>query len=164
MFGFDCTAACVDGRAVDGVDAEQVDGEAGSDDIADGIDGAHFVEVDFFEGRAVNGGFGFGEGAEDAFGGGFHGFGEGGGGDQVDDVVEVPVFVLFFEGDFKFGGGDATAVDAVPGEGGSGSEAVEGGGKGDGVGSGIGEGSDEHIAGEAGEGVDVADGSEGGHV
>ncbi len=68
VLGVDGAAAGVDGRAVDGFDSEQVEREADADDVADGIDRAHFVEVHLFDIDAVDGGFGFAQHPEDALG------------------------------------------------------------------------------------------------
>ena len=81
----DGAAAHVDGRTMDGFDAEQIEGEADADDVADGIDRAHFVEMHLFDIDAVDGGFGFAQHAEDALGFGFYGSGEIGGMDHLQD-------------------------------------------------------------------------------
>ena len=60
MLGHDSAAAYVDGGGADFIDVQQVEGDAGSDDIGDGIRSADFVEMDLFYGYAVNFGFGFG--------------------------------------------------------------------------------------------------------
>ena len=59
MFGLDRAAADVDGGDVNFVDVEQIERHAGADDIGDGIDRADFVEVNFFDGDAVDARFGF---------------------------------------------------------------------------------------------------------
>ncbi len=74
MFGVDGATADVNGRAVNPVDAEQVEGEADADDIADGIDRADFVKMHLFDIDAVDSGFGFAENLEDALGIGFDGW------------------------------------------------------------------------------------------
>ena len=79
-------AADVDGGAVDFVDVEEIEGYAGAYDIGDGIGCAYFVEVHFFDGDAVDLGFGFGQALED--GGGVL-FGAGGDFRVVDDLENV---------------------------------------------------------------------------
>ncbi len=58
MFGFHCPAADVYRRTVHRPDVEQVQADAGADDVADGIHRAHFVEMDLFDRNVVNFGFG----------------------------------------------------------------------------------------------------------
>ena len=58
VFGVDGAAADVDGRGMDFADVEEVERYAGAYDVGDGIDGSDFVEVDFFDGNAVDAGFG----------------------------------------------------------------------------------------------------------
>ena len=60
MLGHDGAAADVDGGGVDFVHVQKVQGDAGSDDIGNGIGCAYFVEMHFFDGDAVDFGFGFG--------------------------------------------------------------------------------------------------------
>ena len=45
-------------RGVDFADVEQIQRHAGAYDIGDGIHRAYFVEVNFFDGHAVDAGFG----------------------------------------------------------------------------------------------------------
>ena len=54
VLGLDGAAADVDGGAADFVDVEQIERDAGADDIGDGIGRADFVEVDFFDRDAVD--------------------------------------------------------------------------------------------------------------
>ena len=61
MFCFDCVAADVDARTVHFGDVERIERHAGTDDVANGIDGSNFVEVNFFDGDIVDLGFGLGE-------------------------------------------------------------------------------------------------------
>ena len=60
VFSFDGSAAYVDARTVDFGNTERVKSDARADDVADGIDGAHFVEVDFLNGDVMRFGLGFG--------------------------------------------------------------------------------------------------------
>ena len=107
VFGFDGAAADVDAGAVDLGNVEGIECDAGADDVADGIDGADFVEVDFFDGNVVGFSFGFGEALKDCEGVGFGFGGELAGVDDFFDVREVAVLFLLGEIDAEFGGGDA---------------------------------------------------------
>ena len=57
MRHFHRAAADVERRAAEFVDAQGVETEARADDVHDRVDGADFVEMDFFERRIVNIGF-----------------------------------------------------------------------------------------------------------
>ncbi len=89
--GLDCTATDVDRRADDAADAEKLEGQAGAHDIGDGIGGAHFVKVDFFDGYLVDGGFRLAELLEYREGICLGKFGEVGLLDDFDDVREMAV-------------------------------------------------------------------------
>src|SRR5262249_23684995 len=138
---------------------ELIEREGDTDDVADGIDGADFVEVHLFNIDAVDGGFGFAQRLEDAFGGGFGAVGRSArihGANHFDDAAEVAVLLRLIDGDGEFGGGDAAALHARPGDGRARRKGFERAGDGGLVGSGIGQSADQHIAGQAGEGVNVA--------
>ena len=57
--------------------SEQIQRDAGAHDIGDGIGRADFVEVNFFDGHAVDLRFGFAQALEDGGGVGFDAGGEG---------------------------------------------------------------------------------------
>ena len=63
----------------------------------------------------------------------------------------------FVYADVEFEGGDAAALDAIPGGGGTDGEGFEGARDGVAIGACVGEGCYEHVSGESGEGVDVTD-------
>ncbi len=65
-------AADVKSRAGEGFDSENLEANAGADDVNDGVYGADFMEVDFFEWDVVDGGFGFAEFRENGSGADFH--------------------------------------------------------------------------------------------
>src|SRR6266702_6885764 len=194
------------------VDGEGVDAGGGCDDVDDGVYGAYFVEVDFFDGDVVDFGFACAEEFEGVDGGLFDGGGEGCGVDQVADYCEgaaVGVLVLRLVGmgmivrmivcvagfvlvlgfgvvlvgvgllmvrrvvlggrdlgffgelcafiDVNLCGGDSAAVYLFYLEGGV---EVQGGGglvQDGGIEAGVDEGSEEHVAADAGEAVEVGD-------
>jgi hypothetical protein len=114
VLGVHGAAAHIDGRAVDLVDAEQIEGEARADDVADGIDRADFVEVHLFYGDAVDGGFRLAEDAEDALGVGLDRVGQIGGVNHFQDAAQVPVLLRLSDRYAKFSGAHAPALDAFP--------------------------------------------------
>ena len=61
MLGHDGAAADVDGGGADFVDVQQVECDAGSYNVGDGIRRTDFVEMDLLYGYAVDFGFGFGQ-------------------------------------------------------------------------------------------------------
>jgi hypothetical protein len=61
VFGFDRAAPDVNARAVNFRDVQRIECDARADDVADGIDRADFVEVDFVNGHVVRLRFGCGE-------------------------------------------------------------------------------------------------------
>ncbi len=73
----------------------------------------------------------------------------------------MPVLLRLVDGDAEFGCGEASTMNVFPADGGSGCEAGEGDRDGFAGGAGVGEGSYQHVAGEAGKGVYVAE--RGGH-
>ena len=70
VLGLHCSAADVDGGRMDFGDVQEIEGDAGSHDIGDGIDRADFVKVNFFDGHAMDTGFGFAQSKEDGGRGG----------------------------------------------------------------------------------------------
>jgi hypothetical protein len=77
--------------------AEEVEGDAGADDVDDGIDGTDFVELDAFGWDTVDASFGDGDALEDGEGAGADPLGEGTGLDQVTDggvIASVGVTVI----------------------------------------------------------------------
>jgi hypothetical protein len=58
-------AAYVESRAGEFLDAQDLEADAGPDDVYDGIDRADFVEMDLFKRDVVHPGFGFAELLED---------------------------------------------------------------------------------------------------
>ena len=101
------------------MDAEEVEGEAGADDVGDGIGRADFVEMDLLDGDLVDFGFGLGELLEYGEGVGLGALREVSLLDDLDDVREVAVGVLMLDGDVEFGGADAAAFDFLEGDGGA---------------------------------------------
>ena len=102
---------------VDRFDFEEFEAHDSADDIDDGIYCAHFVEVDRFNGGAVDFCFGFGEFLKDARG--FF-FCRGRYRAAVDDfkyVFQVPVDVAFPGVDVYFGAGNTVFFHATLGEG-----------------------------------------------
>ena len=59
MLALDGAAADVEGRGEPAIDAENLCSGGGADDVDDGVDRADLVEVDFFDGDGMDGGFGF---------------------------------------------------------------------------------------------------------
>ncbi len=84
----DHAATDVERGGVPAVDVERVDSGAGGNDIDDGIDGADFVEVDFFDVDVMDFGFGGAEEFEGVDGGLLDGSGEAGGLDEGADGGE----------------------------------------------------------------------------
>ena len=54
MFSMDCAAPDIDRGAADLVNSQNIEGNAGGNDVADGIHGADLVEMDSFE-KAASG-------------------------------------------------------------------------------------------------------------
>lgn len=68
MLGLDAAGTDIEGGAGKFGDAEKVETDGGADDVDDGVDGADFVEMNFFDGNVVDFGFGFAEAAKDLAG------------------------------------------------------------------------------------------------
>ena len=77
--------------------------------------------------------------------------------DHFQDSAQMAMLRRFGFADPELEGADAAALDAVPLNGGADGEGFEGAGNGLTVGAGVGQGGGEHVAREAGEGVDVTD-------
>ena len=142
---------------MDVANAEQVQCEADTDDVANGIERTDFMEVNFFDIDTVYRSLGFGEGAEDALHGVFHFTGQGGSGNHFENAGEMAVFLLSGRGHLEFSGLNTAAIHAGPGDGGVGGK----GGKRFRDGSlgraGVSEGTNQHVAGNTGKGVNVAE-------
>jgi hypothetical protein len=158
MFGIHGAAADVDGRAVDLFDSKQIEREADADDVADGIDCADFVKMDLLDVDAVNCRFRFSKGAEYALGVCFHSLGDVDRVDHLKDAAEVPVSGRFGGHDKKFHRADAAALHTVPSNSRAEGQRVQSARDRVAVRSGIGEGADQHVSGESGERIDIADG------
>ena len=109
MLGLNCAAANVDRGRMDFGDVKKIECDAGSDDIGNGIDRADFVEVNFFDGDAVDAGFGFAQPEENG-GGGLRAGAEGRAGDHRRGCARGgDALRLVADMDAKFRCGDAAA-------------------------------------------------------
>ncbi len=97
-------------------DAESGKTDAGADDVDDGIDGADLVEMNFFEGDVVYGGFGFAEFAEDGGGAGFYVCVKRRFFDDGENCGEGAVRLRVFGSDDGVGGGHAVFPNFFGGE------------------------------------------------
>jgi len=68
MLTVDLPTSQLNGRADDPVHGKIRKADSRSDDINDGIDGAHLMKMDLFDGSPMNGGFSFGKFCEDGDG------------------------------------------------------------------------------------------------
>jgi hypothetical protein len=60
--------ACRHGSASEALDAKQIEADGGAGNVGDAVEGADFMEVNFFDGKTVNRRFRLGQPAEDAQG------------------------------------------------------------------------------------------------
>ena len=155
MIGLDRAGAGVDRRTVHALNAEQFQRVAGARDVADGIHRANFVEVHLLDGHAVDLRFRRSQHFENV--------------DRVrlgrlrqrrrfnhlDDVRQVAMLVLVLEFDVEFRSGDAVALDPFHGEACSGAERVEPSEKCLSRRARVDQGRDGHVAGDAGERVEM---------
>ena len=98
----------------DFIDAEQVKSDRRSNDVHDRVDRADFVEMNLVERRAMHAGFGLGDVLEDFQSELLLRLGQFFGSlDQLDDVGEVPVSVLFWVFDFDLQRSEAPFDDRL---------------------------------------------------
>ena len=158
MLGLNCAAADVDRGRMDFGDVKQIERDAGSDDIGNGIDRADFVEVNFFDGDAMDAGFGFAQPEENGGSGGLRAGAEGRAGDHLEDVREVAMLCwLVADMHAKFRCGDAAADGFLDLEPRAGIEAMQSCEERIGGSPGVEQSADSHVAADPGEGVEVAD-------
>ena len=91
-------AAKIQRRDANRIQAEPAHPPDGADDIGDGIQGAHLMEVDLFDGGTMSRGFRFGQPLKDANRVALDLGRENRGFDDLCDVREVPVRVALFRG------------------------------------------------------------------
>ena len=151
-------AARIDRRAVDLLDAEQLERQAGAHDIGDGIGRADLVEVYLFDRHPMDGGFGGSEPFKDGLGMGARALGQFRAVDHLEDMRQVPVGLLLAACDVKLGGGDPASLHLLEAKRGSGRERVERLDDSVLIGAGVGQRPDSHITTDAGKGVEIADG------
>ncbi len=89
------------------LDAESGKTHASADDVHDGVDRAHFVEMDFFDGDVVNGGFRFAQFSENRGGTVFYRRGQFRFVKNVENCGERAMRVGVLGGDFDVRGGHA---------------------------------------------------------
>ena len=157
VLGVDCAATDIDWRAGDFLGVQQMEAEAGANNIRDGIDRADFVEVDAFERLLMDGGFGFGKLLKNGGGRSFDGSGGIRCVNHFENVGKVAVLRLGLDGDAEFRCADFAAAGFFKRNLCVRIERTEGFCKDGGVGAGVGQSAYEHIAAEAGEGVKIAD-------
>jgi hypothetical protein len=158
VLGFDCAAADVDAGTMNFANVQRIERDASANDVADGIHGAYFVKVDFFNGHVVSVGFGFAETLKDRESVGLRPGGKMAGLDDFFNLRQMTVLFLFGKIDAKFGGGDAFTLGFVEAESGIEMEALQGGFDGGPIGAGIEQSADGHVATDAGKCVEIAEG------
>ena len=130
--------------------------DASADDIADGINRADFMEVDFFNGHIMRFRFGFGQTLKDGEGVGFGSGRQFPALDDLFDVRQVAVLLLLGEIDAKFGGGHALALGFGETKCGVELQALKRGFDGWPIRAGIEQSADSHIAADARKDVEIA--------
>lgn len=90
MVALDPTAAFLEFRGIDSRDAKGLNADASADDIGNRIEGAYFMEVNFFGSRAVDFCFGYGDTVEDRKSVIFDERREFAGGNEISDVGVAP--------------------------------------------------------------------------
>jgi len=156
MFGHDRSAADIERRADDGADIEQVEGQAGADDIGDGIGRAHLVEMDLLDGHLVDLRFGFAETAEDGDGIAAGAFGDVGLFDRLDDVGKVAVNVRLLHLHVVLGSADAATLNLLKRNRGTALERGNGIGNGVLVRAGIRQRAHQHVAADSRKCIQIA--------
>ena len=150
----------VDRRADHLGDVEQREGRAGAGDVADGIDGADFVEMDLLDRDPVYFGFRLAEPLKHGDGILFRAVRQARAFDHLEDVRQVPVFRCLLVADVKFRRRDAAPFRLFNFEVRSRAERIEGFEKCGLVGPRIDQGADGHIPRDAGERIEIASGHE----
>ena len=90
--------------------------DASADDVHDGVNGAHFVKMNFFERHVVDASFGFAKFCEDRAGAFAHLRSELRFLQEFEDGAERPMLLLVFGLDLDVGGGHAVLPDFFGGE------------------------------------------------
>jgi hypothetical protein len=134
-----------------------VNGSARAHDVANGIDRAYLVEVHLLDVHAVHCRFRLTESAKYLFCLRLNGGGKLSALNELQNSAEMAVLRRLVYPDAEFGGADAPALHSVPSDGRAESEGIERTGNRGTIGSGVCQGSDQHVAGKSGEGVDVTD-------
>jgi hypothetical protein len=130
-------------------DTEQVQGDAGPHDVADGINGADLVKVDFLKGDVVRPGLRFAQAMKDSEGVVTGALGQIARRDDFFDVREVTVFLLFFEIDGEFPGSHTLSLCFLKGQRRAELKTFESRAGGFPIRSGIQQSADGHVAGNA---------------
>jgi len=158
VFGLHAAGAGVESGAGKAFNAEEIETDRGANDVNNGVNGADFVEMNFFDGDIVDFSFGLAEAAED-FAGVFGGArSERCAVDHFQDVRKMAMMMRVASFDVNFCGGNGFAFDAFGGDGPAVEmELAQLGFEGGEFEAGVDEGAENHVAADAGETVEVSE-------
>ena len=135
-----------------------MEADASADNVHDGVHGADFVEMNFFERHVVDAGFGFAKLDENFCGAVTHLGGELRFQEDFEDRVERAMFLLVFGLDLHMGGGHAVFPDFFGGELPAGDpETAQFGAEEFHVAAGINEGAERHVTANARKTVEISE-------